>query len=318
MLGLWVALASASAPVTVAVAPVTEAGVALEDLTDRLFQTLGRIDGLKTVDLRGLARTHGPSKLAAYLACESDRCRVDVASALGWDELVVGERDDRALRIRRLGRDPDAPALLRVGAPLDGSIDAIETLVQELYPERAGRSPGRLALEGLPPEAMVRIDDAAPRPADDGRFETALPPGEHRVEVRAPRHEPWTETVPVRLGAPARLRADLDKRHSDGPLWLAGAGAVGAAAGGLLLGLAQSRADDWSSACGSTACRDGYTLRRYQDDQSALDLERGLGVGLIVAGSATAVGALVWYLVDPGVPGAGDVFVSGDGAGVRF
>jgi hypothetical protein len=56
---------------------------------------------------------------------------------------------------------------------------------------------GLLVLEGLPPDATVSIDGGAPQPAQQP---LELGPGEHKIEVRAPGHEPARDVVTIAPG----------------------------------------------------------------------------------------------------------------------
>lgn len=292
------------AALRVAVGPVEGAPGSATDVVVRALRALPSVE---VVDLRGLAPTLGPAALARLLACEDDPCRVEAASVLPWDRLVVSEvtPDGEILRMRLLTSDPEEPARVRVsrgigGAGLDAALGAA---IRELFPVRAARSASLVEVEGLPPEAVVRFDDGPPIALGPGggRLGVRLPPGRHEVEARAPGHEPWSERFEVRVGAPVRLEAGLAKRRSVAPWIVGGSGIALAVAGGALTALAQVRADDWASACaGEAACAPGFTRARYLEDEDALALERDAGLVLLGVGATAVLAGVLWFFLDPG------------------
>jgi hypothetical protein len=60
--------------------------------------------------------------------------------------------------------------------------------------------PALLVLEGLPPDAVVSVDGAAPVTAQQP---ISLPPGAHKIEVTAPGHEPLRDEITVTPGQTA-------------------------------------------------------------------------------------------------------------------
>lgn len=65
---------------------------------------------------------------------------------------------------------------------------------------------GQLTVEPSVPNAAVSVDGNA---RGLGPVTLPLPPGEHRVEVRAAGHAPWTRAVQVQAGGASRLSASL-------------------------------------------------------------------------------------------------------------
>lgn len=309
----------------VAVAPVIGAPASL---TNQLVNAVRGVRGLEVVDLREVRRAFGERALASALACARKPCPDHSATGpLGWEEIIIGELrpEARTLRLTLIRPGPEGPSeRVRVASSYaEGELpSALQAGVAELFPVRVARSGSVVRVENLPAGAQLKLDDESPVPAQGALAERRLPPGAHRVEVRAPGREPWTEAFMVRLGEPLRLRAELPKRRSLGP-WLLGGGGLLAAGAGLALGVAaQQRADDWAEGCPSGgACGPGFTRERYLADQDAIGLENGAAAGLLAAGAAAVVGAVVWWLVDPGHSSPEDGFSvepTANGLGVRF
>jgi hypothetical protein len=124
--------------------------------------------------------------------------------------------------------------------------------------------------------------------------------GAHGLEVRAKGHFPHREQVAIALGQTAVVQADLTKNRGSLP-WYLGAGAAGAAAIGLVLGVtAQSTAHGWEDACADRTCDPGFTRARYEDDTASVGARRTIANGLFVAAGALLIGGVVAWAIDPG------------------
>jgi hypothetical protein len=93
---------------------------------------------------------------------------------------------------------------------------------------------GRLVVTPSVLDAVVRVDG---RPWGSGEVNRLIAPGEHEVEVRAPRFDPFRRTVRINGDAVVRVDARLAAEGSGTRAWLVptivGAGVVGATAGVL-------------------------------------------------------------------------------------
>lgn len=311
---------------TVAVAPVRGAP---REATDALLAAVRGLPGVTALDLRSLRQALGPAAMGQLLRCQDDACLVRSAGALVWDELLVAELAEggKTVRLRLLGKTPGEAPRIRVSRQVgeEGLADVLRAGTIELFPVRAALSSVPVVVKGLPAGAEVQFDEQAPlqQRGSGGRIGDRLSPGPHTVEARAPGYTPWSTSFEVEVGSPLELGASLRKRRSAGPWYVGGGGLVLAAVGAGLLASAQARVDDWDSACPSgESCAEGFTRQRFTDDASALDLERGFSTGLLVGGGAALVGAVVWYLLDPGERGPTDSFSGWAGpaesSGVRF
>lgn len=175
----------------------------------------------------------------------------------------------------------------------------------------------RLA-EGAPLDAVVERDGVEVKPRDFGS-PTLLDPGDHEVRVTAG-DRPERRTI-VRLAegeakdivvAPAPLPrrgsetvsrgAGNHDEHVDGAdgrskrtlgYWIAGGGAVVAAAGGVLLYLSKTQHDEVRAACSGDTCTDGQT----QSHQAKEDTAATNGKAGIVAAGLGGAGVLVGVIM---------------------
>lgn len=76
-------------------------------------------------------------------------------------------------------------------------------------PEPAPVPPGRLCIAGLPAGALLRVDGRAVPLAGEARAELEVPPGAHRVEVRAADGAAWATRLSVGAGGQASVQPDL-------------------------------------------------------------------------------------------------------------
>lgn len=304
--------AKAQTPRRIAVAPLVGAPAAL---TDQLITAVTAVDGLDVVDLREVRKAFGERAFDAALACAREPCPSHRSDGpLGWEELIIGELrpGSGALRLALLRPGPEGPSVrVRVASTFsEGEVEAaLQAGVAELFPIRVARSGSAVKVINLPEGAALKLDNEAPVEVQGARAQRRLSPGAHRVEVRAPGHEPWSEDFVVRLGEPVRLEASLSKRRSLGPWILGGAGLLAAGAGAALAVSAQLRADDWVEGCPSGgSCAPGFTRERFLSDEDAISVENGAAAVLLAAGAASAVSAVVWFILDPGRSGPDDRF----------
>ena len=282
-----------------------------------ILDALSGMPGLRVLSLAKLGELLGPDEAARLEACADDRCLVEVASRVRLDRLVAGQLDADGprleLRVRLLDTATAAAGrtLVRVtrqvGPGEGGLVQAATSVAAELFPKEALAGFGTLLLRGGIAGAEVRVDgvlqgqlEQAPTTGEPGAVLT-VPPGVRQVTVTAPGHVPFDTTTEVLVGQRARVDVRLSKNRSAGPLLLGGAGVLAVGAAAALGVVAQARVEDWQEACPpGMPCSPGFTRARFEDDRAAVDRARIGSNVLWGAAGAALVGALVWYLFDPG------------------
>lgn len=278
-------------------------------LTQRLIEALRGFESLRVVALADPAAVLGPKAAVGLRGCADDPCRVAALSALGVDRLVVGEASGDSLRLRLVDSStPAASPLVRVTQLLrgdgPGDLRAVAILaVRELFPKLAGQGAGTLMITADTEGATAWLDGEPVGVLPVGPVKVS--PGQHTVRITAPGHHPFLQTITIELGRAATLSASLSKNRSVVPLVLLGS-AVGAAAAGLVVGvIAQSTVNGWDAACDGTRCDPGFTKARFDDDQSAVQIQMGVSNGLFAVSIGLGVAALVTFLTDPGIDDEG-------------
>jgi len=296
----------AAAPMTVAVLPLAGDADAKTKraLTERLVESLRGFEGLNVLALTDPAKLLGPQAAVQLRKCGDDRCRAAVLSALRTSRLVIGETAGDNVRVRLVDSSTTAAkTLVRVTQLLrregSGALRSTAILIaQELFPDLGGEAAGTLMITADVDGATVFVDGTAMGTAPVGPVKLA--PGPHQVQVTAPGHHPFDQTVTVELGRGSMLVASPSKNRSLTPLYLAG-GAVVAAGVGVVLGvLAQGTVDDWGEACDGTTCAPGFTRRRFDGDQTAVQAQMIASNGLYAVSVGLAVGSLIALFTDEG------------------
>ncbi len=295
--------AAESSPSAVVVVPVNEA--AASGATELLLETLRGLEGLRVVSLADPDAVLGPGSAARLAACADDACRVSALGSLAGPALLVGEiAGGRSVRLRLVdtASTAGARAIARVSTAItagDGGLRrAVIEAVEELFPTLSAQRMGSLSVRADVDGAAVFLDR---RPIGLAPVEgLRVGAGPHSVRVEAAGHAPFEATVEVQLGADTEVAASLSKNRSLWPLYL-GAGAVGAGAVGLILGLsAQDTADAWATGCAAASCASGFTRARYDADQDAVAVKRTTANALFAVAGGLAVGAIVYWFADPG------------------
>lgn len=180
-----------------------------------------------------------------------------------------------------------------------------------------GNAPGRVTVEGLPPDAVVFVDDRAVDMAEAPRW--TLSKGEHAVRVERPGYAPlrvtvqvrpdgdatvaWVATAPVVANAPPPAP---EKPFPFKPVigWgLVGLGAVAVGFGFYAAGEAADTLDQFNALTGQVQgqqngpevqakLNERETLRGRQSDQTTL------AYGLWGAGAALVAGGVTLVLID--------------------
>ena len=304
----------AAPPIRVGVLPVSgSAPIDTRRAAEEVLTTaIDRLDGLEPVAFSALGAVFSPSAQAALQSCRDDPCLArEAVKLIAVQQIVVAvvDRED-GLRIRLRRVDPARPEVpvARVTQRTDAASlnSAVATATAELFPEAARRSLGILVVTGAREGAQVRVDGvdqarmAGTMVSSAPQATLRLPPGGHRIEVTYPGHMPFETDVEVVIGPPTTLEVELDKNRSIGPWLLGGGGIVLAGTAGLVGLTAQNTANDWSDACTDGACQPGFTRRRYEQDRNQVNNGRNVANGLLITGGVAVVGALLWYLLDPG------------------
>ncbi len=320
--GLWALLltlpASAFAkPLDVGLAPL--GGSAPKSIraeaTGKLATTLSGLEGIQLLDFSRLGPVLGGQVQASLAQCSDDPCVVAATSKIRTQRIVAGainvENNTMVLRVRLLKTSTTAPGpLVRIsrqlkeGEPLDRVISEVAL---ELFPEQAAKSFGTLIVVGANPGATVFVDGkvAAKVPLEatriDARPTLNLKPGSHQVRVRASGHYPFESKVDVLLGQTQELQVDLDKNRSWGPLIVGGLGVLAAGTALAVSLSARGLSGEWEQACPlQTNCAAGFTRQRFLDDQRTVDRGRTVSSALFGVGAAAALGAVLWFFLDPG------------------
>lgn len=276
-----------------------------------VLDALRSIESVEVISLLEVEPVLGAAVAKKVEACTDDACLREALAAISVDRIIAGQVNAAEQTLARLELrsipTSSAASSSRLSRDLSGDLmPAIEreapAAVAELFADRAAKGFGTLVLRVSPRSAAVLLDDypvgVPPVPP------LKIPVGKHRLRVEAKGHETFEEDVEVPLGRTVERTIQLEKRRSEWPLIL-GASAAGAAAIGLALGLsADSQAENWVAACGSGQCSPGFTRLRYEDERSSVDTKRTTANVLFVGAAALAVGALVYYIFDPGVEGS--------------
>lgn len=307
-----VAMPAEAAPLRVAVIPV-EGTAPLElrrSAAAKLVNALRGIEALQVIDLAVAGEVLGPSAPAALAACRDDRCIAGVIAPLATARAVVGvlsagEGTRPRLDLRLVDTSTPA-ALVRVRIsrdleePLAAALDAqVPAIAAELFPELSSEGAATLTLKVRPAGAAISIDGTPVGLAPLAPLR--VKPGVHRVRIEASAHHPEEISVAVGLGQSEAVEISLSKNRSPVPLFLAG-GSLAAVSIGLVFGLsAQAGATAWDDACGTGACEPGFTRARYDRDGSDVARDRVLANVFFAAAGGLAIGALAYFLLDPGV-----------------
>lgn len=281
--------------------------------TQTIETSLKGLPGIQVVSFTGAAGLLGSDKTAKISTCIDDPCIREATKLVNTDVLIVPEldlEDSLVLRIRLLDTATTAPPRVRVTKNVTGGEtglgQAISAAITELFPERAKSALGTLEIVADYEGALVFVDgDEVARldePPIDGprRAVLRVQPGTRRIEVRAEGHFPYETEAEVIVGQLSTIEVSLEKNRSNGPVLLAGAGVV-AGISAMVFGLsAQTTADQWAENCTFTQCAEGFTRMRYEADEKAVPRFRVLANTMLVVSAATLVGALVWYVLDPG------------------
>ena len=298
----------------VGVLPVTgSAPVADRARAERaMVEAVEGLNGLSPVAFSSMGAVFGPRAQAALQACTDDACLAAEATALvKVDRLVAGEldaADGLRLRVRLIDPENAAVPVARVSKDVTAANlqPMVAEAVAELFPEQARTSMGIVVLTGGREGAKVAVDG---RPvaemtgsivSSEPQASLRMAAGRHRIRVTYPGHAPFSKDINVTIGPPVSVEVELDKNRSSGPWILGGAGAALIGAAGLVGLRAQITADEWSDACSSTGCRPGFTRARFETEMSEVDNGRIVANALLIGGGAAIVGALLWYIFDPG------------------
>jgi hypothetical protein len=287
---------------------------ACDEATKIFSETLGSLRGIAVVELANIDAVL-PGAKQKLEACKDDPCLVSATSGIKTDGLAVGTLDDEAgrtvLRIRLVRTSSEAPTVARVTRDVllepEVFAAAVAQSALDLFPENAKASVGTLEVHGLIPGARIVVDGkmSASVPLDPihpgAPAVLKLAPGSHQIRVSASGHYPTTERAQVSAGQRTRLVVDLQKNRSSGPLILAAIAGGAAITGAIIGGVAKTKADNWSEACaGGQPCAVGFTRERYDVDRGAIARERTVANALFGVGGAAAIGAVIWFFIDPG------------------
>jgi hypothetical protein len=283
--------------------------------TQIFMDALAGMRGIAVVSFANVDAVLGPAAKRALDECKDDRCLISATAGIKTDGLAIGSIDEEGsrtiLRVRLVKTSSDAQTVGRVSRDISLESDALRAEVSqtalELFPDHAKASVGMLEIHGALPGARIVVDGKQSatvplNPTDpNAPAVLRLPPGTHQIRVTAEGHYPVTERAEVLAGQRTRVRIDLDKNRSNGPLILGGIGAAAGIAGAVLGVVVKSKADDWDEACaGGTACAAGFTRERYEDDGQAIDRGRTVANVLYGVAGAAAISAVIWYFLDPG------------------
>ena len=186
----------------------------------RLTAIRGEVSGL----LRSVAR------LRLSVTPAAAAVRVDGRDVAASDGEVRVDPGTHALSVEAAGFEPMRREVsLQAGATvvLELQLRAVGSPA-DARPAPTPRAPaeGRLAVEPSTPNATVAVDGT---PRGLAPIVLSLPVGEHRVELRAAEHRPWSGDVVVREGGTARLTPTL-ARLSGGRGWVLPVAIAGGAA----------------------------------------------------------------------------------------
>lgn len=322
-------LTLAAAPtVGVGVVPIRgdAAGTSRRAATIALEEALGDLPDLEVVSLSNLGELLGEDAARRLEACTDDACLRSATAKVKTDRLVVGTLDleeQLVLRVRLIDTATSATgSRVRVSREIPpggrGIAQAVSAVVADLFPERFARAKGLLAVSANLAGANVFVDGqlAGTTAANESGFMTVVrvKPGERQIVVEARGHSPASATAEVLLGQRTAVAVELEKNRSVRPLILGGIG-LAAVATGVIVGVTtKNTVDGWDAACGGGPCDEGFTRERYARDESAVGRGTLVTNGLLVAGAAAVIGAVVWYVLDPGE----DLVVDGSGAVVGW
>ncbi len=283
--------------------------------TQVLMDALAGMRGVAVVSFGNLDAVLGAAAKERLDACQNDACVIEATSAINTDRIALGSIDvegPRAvLRLRLVRTSSGAEILARVTRDVTFGDDVLKSAVAqsalELLPEQAKDSVGMLEIAGAIPGARIVVDGrmsaSVPLEATDPEAPAVLrlTPGVHQIRVSAPGHHDAIERAEVHAGQRTRLEIDLAKNRSTGPLILGGVGVAAGVAGVILGAVVRGRANDWKDACPSDgACAPGFTRERYDADSQSIDQQRTVANVLYGVAGGAAIGALIWFFVDPG------------------
>lgn len=302
------------AGLVVGVAPIRGGadGASLDEATRILERALAGLEGVQVVSLRGVDAVLGAGARAAIEACgDDDACLRRAVARLRTDQLVIGSLDvQRNLRLRLIDSATTAAGGARVrvsrtvGFSDAGLLQGVTAAALELLPERADAAFGTVLLQGGLPGARVLVDGS-----ESGELSMEAPPraalrvraGARKIEVLAPGHATYEATPEVLVGQSVRLEVELSKNRSPGPLYLAGGAVLAAGVATALAVAVQRRANAWEDGCPTgMACEPGFTRARYDADDDFVTGGRWAANGLFAVAGAAAIGAAVWFFLDPG------------------
>ncbi|MEQ9502038.1 MAG: PEGA domain-containing protein [Deltaproteobacteria bacterium] len=302
------------------------AGTSRRAATIALEEALGDLPDLEVVSLSNLGELLGEDAARRLEACTDDACIRSATAKVKTDRLVVGTLDleeQLVLRVRLIDTATSATgSRVRVSREIPpggrGIAQAVSAVVADLFPERFARAKGLLVVSANLAGANVFVDGqlAGTTAANESGFMTVVrvKPGKRQIVVEARGHSPASATAEVLLGQRTAVAVELEKNRSVRPLILGGIG-LAAVATGVIVGVTtKNTVDGWDAACGGGPCDEGFTRERYARDESAVGRGTLVTNGLLVAGAAAVIGAVVWYVLDPGE----DLVVDGSGAVVGW
>lgn len=297
--------AFAAAPaLDVAVLPVRGSSEA----TKLVEETLKNVQGVRVIALGDVDRVLGTESANKLAACTEDRCVIDAIRPVRADGIIAGSIDDddgrTLLRLRLIVSSTTAQLTAgRTTHDLDsaGLASAIGAAISELMPAQAGQSFGLLELANAPPDAELQLDGVIYGVLAGDTTTLRVRAGAHRIAVRAPGHDSFATEARVSLGQKTRVELELEKRRSNSPYIVAGAGVAAGLAGVLLGVVASSTANEWKDACAGAHCEAGFTRQRYDDERSNVERYRVSANALYVVSIAAVTAGVVWYALDPGV-----------------
>ncbi len=331
MTPLVLLLGLTAAPVGVGVVPIRgdAAGTSRRAATIALEEALGDLPDLEVVSLSNLGELLGEDAARRLEACTDDACLRSATAKVKTDRLVVGTLDleeQLVLRVRLIDTATSATSAtgsrVRVSREIPpgarGIAQAVSAVVADLFPERFAAAKGLLVVSANLAGANVFVDGelAGTTAANEAGFMTVVraKPGKRAIVVEARGHAPSSATAEVLLGQRTAVTVELEKNRSTRPLLLGGIGLAAVAAGVIVGVTTKNTVDGWEAACGGGPCDEGFTRERYARDESAVGRGTLVTNGLLVAGAAAVIGAVVWYVLDPGE----DLVVDGSGAVVGW
>jgi hypothetical protein len=267
----------------------------------------------------------------------ADRGEHRVACARFAASLALMRRPSTLLNLGachdELGHSATALRYWRLGQRELEADDKRQALAAEAIAALEARAPRlRFSLEGVPAEAVVRLDGAPV----DARDELRVDPGDHRVTLSAAGHEDTAvkvaladgddKTIALVLGArvatapppPPRVEPEPEREGEGIPIWVWPTGALGLASAGVAVAFAVdyastvSRQEERCRGALEACSPDPPGSYDPADDNAQKERDAILGTVFGVAGGIAIVASIVGIAVGADQP------VAIDARGLRF